>query len=214
MQHPNITAKQKPAATPETFPMPLNDYLLVLRPHADLCQSIKDLQQHFAKTFDCPSALHYTPQISLLQFQHMAISEHHIRKQLREILSRATPFQIKLDGFGSLPTHTIYIQVQTKNSIEDVQQLLRPMQPLLHINATIKAHFIAAPYITLARQLQPWQYEKGWLQYRNTAFSGSFIATEALLLKRSAGQKKYTRLDSFPLEAKLMPTVATQTTLF
>lgn len=214
MQHPNITAKQKPAAAPETFLMPLNDYLLVLRPHADLCQNIKDLQQHFAKTFDCPSALHYPPQISLLQFQHMAISEHHIRKQLREILSRATPFQIKLDGFGSMPTHTIFIHVQTKNPIEDLQQSLRPMQPLLHINATIKAHFIAAPYITLARQLQPWQYEKGWLQYQHTAFSGSFIATEALLLQRSAGQKKYTRLDSFPLEAKLIPAVALQTTLF
>jgi hypothetical protein len=50
-----------------------------------------------------------------------------------------------------------------------------------------KPHFIDEPYITVARKLLPFQYEKGWQEYSHRSFTGRFIADSMLLLKRRAG---------------------------
>jgi hypothetical protein len=50
-----------------------------------------------------------------------------------------------------------------------------------------KPHFIDDPYITIARKLLPFQYEKGWLEYSHKSFTGRFVADGMLLLKRREG---------------------------
>ncbi len=63
-------------------------------------------------------------------------------------------------------------------------------QRLMKLNDENKPHFILEPYITIARKLQPWQYEKGWLEYSNRNFTGRFIADGMLLLKRPLDEMK------------------------
>jgi hypothetical protein len=62
---------------------------------------------------------------------------------------------------------------------------------LMKIDNDNKPHFIMEPHLTIARKLQPWQYEKGWLEYSHKHFTGRFIADSMLLLKRPAGEMKY-----------------------
>ncbi len=68
------------------------------------------------------------------------------------------------------------------------------------------------PYISIAGKLQPWQYEKGWLEYSNRHFTGRFIAEGMLLLKRAAGELKYQVVKRFEFQNLLVGT--TQGNLF
>ena len=56
------------------------------------------------------------------------------------------------------------------------------------------------PYATIARKLQPLQYEKGWLEYSHRHFTGRFIADAMLRLKRPLGEMKYEIAAGFEFE--------------
>jgi hypothetical protein len=75
-----------------------------------------------------------------------------------------------------------------------------------------KPVFAGDPYIPIARQLQPWQFDKAWLEYSNKHFSGRFIASNMLLLRRQPGHKSYQAVQKF--EFLNMPVVTTQGALF
>ena len=59
------------------------------------------------------------------------------------------------------------------------------------LNKEHKPHFIEESHLIICRQLKPWQYEQGWLEYSHRHFTGRFIADSMLLLKRPAGEKGY-----------------------
>jgi 2'-5' RNA ligase len=87
----------------------------------------------------------------------------------------------------------------------------------MKLNDENKPHFIMEPHLTIARKLQPWQYEKGWLEYSNRNFSGRFIADSMLLLKRpvaDTGEQrvKYQTINRF--EFQNMPVTTKQGELF
>lgn len=68
------------------------------------------------------------------------------------------------------------------------------------------------PHFTIARKLQPWQYEKGWLEYEHKNFTASFIAREMVLLKREMGTMKYRKVAAFQFAEQ--PVVMQQGSLF
>ena len=70
----------------------------------------------------------------------------------------------------------------------------------MKLNNDNKPHFILEPHLTIARKLQPWQYEKGWLEYSNKNFTGRFIADGMLLIKRSMDEKKYQIVKRFEFQ--------------
>ena len=75
-----------------------------------------------------------------------------------------------------------------------------------------KPHFILEPHLTIARKLQPWQYEQGWLEYSHKHFTGRFIADAMLLLKRPVGELKYQVVQRF--EFQNLPVSTKQGELF
>ena len=70
----------------------------------------------------------------------------------------------------------------------------------MKLNDDNKPHFILEPHLTIARKLQPWQYEKGWLEYSNKSFTGRFIADAMLLLRRSMDGKGYQIVKRFEFQ--------------
>ena len=96
-----------------------------------------------------------------------------------------SPFKIELKDFGSFPSHTIYINIVSKVPDHDIVKTLRQhAQKFMKMDKDNKPHFITEPHLTIARKLQPWQYEKGWLEYEHANFHGRFIADHALLVKK------------------------------
>jgi 2'-5' RNA ligase len=165
----------------------VNEYLLVLNPHEDLRNKIKAVKKEFHDTYKAPNALWGKPHITLVNFLQYAMMEERIISRLKTVAMGYHPFKVELKDFGSFPSHTIYINVTTKEPVRELVKEMRPFQQLMKLNKDNKPHFIDEPHLTVARKLLPWQYEKGWLEYSQKHFTGRFIADSMLLLRRQAG---------------------------
>jgi 2'-5' RNA ligase len=189
-----------------------NEYLLVLNPPQELWTRIKKVKDEFAETYDMPMAGGGRPHIALLRFTQLEMLEERILQRLKVVAMGYHPFKVELKDFGSFPTHTIFINVTTKEPVKNLVRELRQSQRLMKLNDENKPHFIDEPYITIARKLLPWQYEKGWLEYSHKNFTGRFIADSMLLLKRPVGEVRYQILQR--LEFMNLPVTTRQGELF
>lgn len=176
------------------YEYPIAQYLLVLEPSEALKQDILQVKQRFAQQYEHAGALRAQPHISLLSCEQYVMSEPRWLPMLKRLVQETRPFQVVLDGFGSFPTHTIYLQVQTKTAIVELVKSLRPLQSHITPNKERKPHFMTEPHLPIARKLLPWQYEQGWLEMQHTHFHGSFMASQVLLLRKLEGEAKYSTL--------------------
>jgi len=189
------------------------EYLLVLSPHEELRNRIKQVKQEFYDTYKASTAIGGRPQVGLVRFMQYEMMEERIINRLKVVAMGYPPFKVELKDFGSFPSHTIYINVVSKIPVQGlIKEVRREAQRLMKLNDDNKPHFIMEPHLTVARKLQPWQYEKGWLEYSNKHFTGRFIADSMLLLKRPAGEMKYQVVNRF--EFQNMPVTTKQGELF
>jgi 2'-5' RNA ligase len=168
-----------------------NEYLVVLNPHEELRNKITQVKSAFQETYNTSSALGLKPHITMVRFTQYELMEDRIINKLKTVAMGYHPFKVELKDFGSFPSHTIFINVITKIPVQNLVKEIREGQRLMKMNSEHKPHFIDEPYITIARKLLPWQYEKGWLEYTHRHFTGRFIADSMLLLKRRAGDRAW-----------------------
>jgi 2'-5' RNA ligase len=172
-------------------------YLLVVQPHQALCDEIQKIKKHFAESYDCPAAASGKPNITLARFTQYEMLEQRIVHRLELIATAQASFLVELHGFGSFPTHSIFLNVTTKTQFVELVKSLRPIQQLMKMDKDHKPHFITEPFITIARKLLPWQYEKGWLELSNTHFSGRFVVDKMVLLRKRDGEMRYETVQTF-----------------
>jgi len=190
----------------------LNDYLLVLSPNEELRNKIISVRKDFNEKFRPSMPLTGKPHLALVRFITWNMMEEKLINRFHHIAMSITPFKVELKDFGSFPTHTIYINVATKLPVQNLVKELRTTQKLMKADPEHDPHFIADPFISVARKLLPWQYEKGWLEYSNMHFTAKIIADGMLLLKRPLGEKPYQVVQRF--EFMNMPVATKQGELF
>jgi 2'-5' RNA ligase len=189
------------------------EYLVVLNPHKELWEKIMKVKEEFAEEYKSDHARWGKPHLTLVNFVQYGMMEDRIVNRLNAVAMGQYPFKIELKDFGSFPSHTIYINVTTKVPVQDLIKTIRAdSQRLMKLNDDNKPHFIMEPHLTIARKLQPWQYEKGWLEYSHKNFTGRFIADGMLLLRRPVGEMKYQIVKRF--EFQNLPVVTKQGELF
>lgn len=176
------------------------EYILAIEPPVVLAEKIKTVKKQFAESYDCPAALKSRMHIALIHFQQYEMLERKILHRLEVQATAQHSFLVELQDFGSLPTHSVFINIRTQTAITELVKSFRHMQQLMKIDKERKPHFITEPHIHIAVKLLPWQYEKGWLELSNTPFSGRFVTTQLVLLRRRAGQGKYETLKIFQLK--------------
>ena len=191
----------------------LYEYMLVVNPHEDLRNRIQQIKQDFASKYDNKTAQYSKAHLCLVQFKQYEMAEQRILNRLKTIAMGCPPIKIELKDYGSFPTHSLFIQVTSKLPIEALVKTIRTQaQKLLKADNDHKPLFIMQPNFTIARKLQPWQYEKGWNEYSHRHFTGRFIADAMLLLKRKEGEKNYQIACRF--EFQNLPVSITQGALF
>ena len=189
------------------------EYLLVLNPHEELWNRIMKVKEDFSEKYKTEQARWGKPHMTLVNFIQYGMMEERIINRLRMVAMATTPFKIELKDFGSFPSHTIYINVTSKIPVQNLAKAIRSdTQKLMKLDDDNKPHFIMEPHLTIARKLQPWQYEKGWLEYSNKNFTGRFIADSMVLLKRPADEIKYQVAARFQFQN--MPVTTKQGELF
>lgn len=189
------------------------EYLLVLSPHKELWDKITEVKMKFADDYKSEHARWGKPHVTIVNFLQYKMMEERIVNRLQTIAMGFPPFKVELKDFGSFPSHTIFINVVSKLPVQNlVKEVRRESQKLMKLNDDNKPHFITEPHLTIARRLQPWQYEKGWLEYSNKNFAGRFIADAMILLKRPVGEMKYHVADRFQFQN--LPVATKQGDLF
>ena len=178
----------------------VNEYVLVLAPHQELWNRIQKVKEEFHDKYKALNARWSKPHITLASFTQLEMMEERIVNRLKTVAMGYHPFKVELKDFGSFPTHSIYINVATKEPIRNLVKLIKPWQKLMRLDNDHKPYFPDEPNIPIARKLMPWQYEKGWLEYSHKHFTGRFIADTMLLLKRRTGDKAYQVLQRMPLQ--------------
>lgn len=165
-----------------------SEYQLILSPHEELGNRIRQIRTDFQEAYQATSVPGGKPNLTLVRFTQLTMMEERIVQRLRTIAMGFCPFKVELKDFGSLPAHSIFINVTSKLPMRALVKEIREVQRLMKLDKDHKPHFIDEPNLLIARQLQPWQFEKGWLEYANKSFTGRFIADAMLLLRRrSAG---------------------------
>lgn len=181
---------------------PVNQYLVVLEPHAALCSEIKAMKDAFGKKFECPESVSGKPGVTVLRFQQYEMLEKRIIHRMQLAADSQAEFMTELEGFGSLPTHSIFICVSSQARLATLVTSFRPMLADLTIDKERKPHFIANPHITFARKLLPWQYEKGWLEMSNTHFMGRFLCNRFSLLRKREGEEQFRTAATFTMHGR------------
>jgi 2'-5' RNA ligase len=108
------------------------------------------------------------------------------------------PLKIELKDFGSFPSHTIFLNVRSKDGINElIRKIKEQTQQLLKMNLKNRPNFMSQPHLTIIRKLKPWQYEQGWIEWSHHHFSENFIASEMMLLRKKSGEKKFIPIETF-----------------
>ena len=178
----------------------INEYQLILNPHEELRNRVQQLRAAFQEAYQAPAALGGKPHVTLVRFTQLAMMEDRIVQRLRTIAMGYCPFKVELKDFGSLPTHSIFINVTSKLPIRGLVTEIKDAQRLMKLDKDHKPHFLDEPNLLIARKLLPWQFEKGWLEYSNKSFTGKFIADGMLLLRRRQGDKAWQIVERFAFQ--------------
>lgn len=177
------------------------EYMLVLSPHEELRNRIIKVKAEFSEKYKSDHAKWGKPHIALANFLQYGLMEDRLVNRLNMIAMGFHPIKVELRDYGSFPSHTIYINVVSKLPIQSLVKTIRTdAQRLMKLNDENKPHFILEPTIAIARKLQPWQYEQGWLEYSHKHFTGRFIADGMLLLKRPLGELPYQIVKRFEFQ--------------
>jgi len=166
-----------------------SEYLVILNPHEELRNKIIHVKNEFATKFHSAGASG-KPHLTLVKFSAWELMEEKIANSLKIVAMAMPPFKVMLKDYGSFPSHTIFINVESKVAIRNLVKELKVARRLMR-SPENDPFFITDPYIPVATRLTPVQYETGWLEYSHRKFTGTFIADSMLLLRRRAGEKGY-----------------------
>jgi 2'-5' RNA ligase len=189
-----------------------NEYMLVLSPHEELRKKIQGIKKDFAEKFKCPQAVWSKPHLMLVRFTQYEMMEERVMNRLKATAMGFHPVKVELKDFGSYPTHTVFINMISREPVKALIREIRESQRLMKPDSDHKPYFTDEPNIIIARKLTPWQYEAGWLEYSNRHFTGRFIADSMMLLKRSPGEKAWQILERLAFQN--LPVATKQGELF
>lgn len=172
-----------------------NTYRLVLLPHLEFRKKLMKVRKEFAEKYQLrnyPKAAF----LSLVKFDQFAMMESRIIQKLESLTMRQRGFMVEVNGYGSYPDHSIFLNISNSVAIKNLVQQLHTLKPLMN-SVSSKPYFVRDVNFLIGGGLKPWQYENGWKDYQKRHFNGKFIASELLLLKQIPDSPNFEVLRSF-----------------
>ncbi|TDW99998.1 2'-5' RNA ligase family protein [Dinghuibacter silviterrae] len=197
----------KPTSIP---PFPEAEYMLVISPEEHLQERIARVRQSLSEKTGIRTREGKT-HITLARWQAWDMMEERLLQRLRVLAMEQYPFQVQMEDFKGFPSHTVCIQVPTREPILRLVARVRKHKRLMR-SMENDPYFVSEPYLTIARGLTAPQYEQAMQVLGGKHFHASFVASAMLLLKRRAGGQPYQILARFDFEH--LPVTARQASLF
>lgn len=190
----------------------VNEYQLVMAIPDAVKEKIRRVRTVFSAQFAVGTGSGAAVMLPLLKFRQRMVLEERVRISLQQIVSGWKPVQVNLQDYGSLPTHSIFIPVSSRQVWQPMIRDLKTISSLLRPDKEQQPFFVAEPVINLGTRLPPGVFEKAWKQYSHKQFTAQFRAEACLLLKRKNGETHWQILQRF--EWRNLPIGVQQASLF
>ncbi|WP_192347811.1 2'-5' RNA ligase family protein [Algoriphagus sp. Y33] len=182
--------------------MNIFEYLLIISPNEEINRDVMSLKKEFANRYGCKKAAGLTPHITMGNWLQSSYREARIIANIKRFAETVNPFLAQFDGIGKFEPKTIFVDVLNKESFADISRGLR------HSSSSLLKKHVAFPstaHLTIARSMEPEQFEQAWSDYKNEEFKDSCEINGMILLRRpfrKEGYSKFNRIGSFPFEGK------------
>jgi hypothetical protein len=127
------------------------------------------------------------------------MTEPKILSQLKGICSTFPQLKIEIRDYGSFPSHSIFLTVQTQEPIKQIQVSLRAIKKLAKVSEH-QPHFLNEPFIGIAFKIPSEVYDKAWPEYQQKGFTGQFIADGISITKKKDNGMGYKLLQKAPFK--------------
>jgi len=160
------------------------EYLLLIPPPEDFKRSIGKIKKEVGVKYGNTHALHSAANINLIRFLLIKGYERNLLTQIFAFCINRISFEIRLNNFDVFPRHTLYVNVTENERLKKLQSGLIQM---LKMSASVNEKNIKTNkkfHMTIARSLNPEQFESVSYEYTKKSYNSSFPAKNVVLLKR------------------------------
>jgi hypothetical protein len=189
----------------------INEYRLVIPISTALQDRIQHLRKELYEKNKLSFPFQLKPSLTVATFHAYAHVEERLTDRLQQIALGLNPFKVEMQNFSAYPTHTIYIDVPTRQPFHEVVRELKAIRSLIKVPEH-EPHFIKEPHLLIAHKLKPFQFNKMWMECEHKQFTGRCIADNLLLLKKSHISNRYEVVKS--MEFMSLPVLVRQGELF
>jgi 2'-5' RNA ligase len=165
-------------------------YFIALLPNAEIGKEIIRLKQEFAENYDAQKSLRVLPHITLqAPFTAKPDMEEAFCTELAAFAAAETPFEIRLDGYGSVHLknrRVLFINVEKDAAIAALHnKLIRFLRKEFGFSSML-ARYGYNPHISIAvNDLKPRELEAAWNEYRNKPFEASFRVNNIYIFRHT-----------------------------
>jgi 2'-5' RNA ligase len=189
------------------------EYFLMITIPDRIQEMVLRLREEFSEQFKNDYSIKGRPGVALAHFLQYEMKQAGILTRLQTIASLTQPFDICLGGFGSFPTHSIFIEPTIHAAVYELVSVInKDVKRSLQLNAETKPMIILHPHVGIVRKLSPQLYERSWPGYQHRSFDETFHTKDMILLRRPLGTKTWQRVYTLEFQGLKPPSV--QATLF
>ena len=162
----------------------LFEYILLINPDKEIYERLTEEKQKFCSDYDVAVDNRTLPHIIIANFFAKEDMEETIIRWMRRIVGEQHSFNVMLNNYSGLPSHTVYARVQDNGPFKRLARSLQVIDEYVRNNGCPPAKLISNPNIPIAGRLDPKIYEKAILDYSRKTFHGVFAVDELTLTRR------------------------------
>jgi hypothetical protein len=162
------------------------EYLLVIHPDMEVFSKVVAERQQFNtlyKTKDPRSK----PHITLAGFVARESMEETLIRWIQRVCSGQKGFNVTLNNYSGIPPHTVYLRVQDHLPFSLLTQKLVVINEYIQSNGCPPVRWNSRPHLSFSGELTEEVYERAMRDYAHRSFCETFMASELVLLRKSAG---------------------------
>lgn len=162
----------------------LMEYFFVAVPPEPVNSQVAQLKAKFADEYGSRYAHLHEPGILLGNFLAAESMEGTIIRWVHRICSQFQAFEVTLNNYSGIPSHTIFLRVQDCRPFQTLADQLKVIDQYVQSSGFSEVRFFSRPHLAIAEDLEPAVYMKAMLDYSARLFHERFLISELLLLKR------------------------------
>jgi 2'-5' RNA ligase len=174
----------------------ISEYRLIIPLSEALQQTVMQVRKELHERYRIPLPFELKPSLTILHCHAYEGMEAKLTDRMQQVATRSQAFKVELQNFAAYPSHTIYIHVPTRSPFNELTKELKVIKSLTKI-PDHDPHFINEPHLLIAQKLKPFQFTRMWMDCEHTQFTGRFMATSMVLMKRSATNTHYEEMRRF-----------------